>query len=313
MSDATTRRPLGPGDVIGFVGLGNMGVPMVRRLLGAGFTVQGYDASPGAGRDVATDADGEDAGAQAAYTRVDSLADVAQGARAVMLMLPSSAVVEQVLLGEGLLDALEDDALLVDMGSSKPEGTQRMAQEAERRGVRLVDAPVSGGVPAARDGSLTIMAGGPQEWVEQCRPALEPVGKHVVHCGPVGAGHAMKAINNLLSASSLLASSEALLIGSKFGLDETVMMDAINGSSGRSWSTMAKWPRHIIPRNFTSGFLMGLMVKDTRIALDLAESTGVAASHSRATLEMWEEALRELPEGADHTDIFRWVEQRSSG
>jgi 3-hydroxyisobutyrate dehydrogenase len=298
-------RPLAPRDVIGFVGLGNMGAPMVARLLGAGFAVRGYDASPDAGREITTD------GAQAAYTRVDSLADVAAGARAVILMLPNSTIVEQVLVTDGLLEAMQAGAVLIDMGSSRPEETQRMAKEAERRGVRFVDAPVSGGVPAARDGSLTIMAGGPQELVEECRPALEPIGTKVVHCGPVGAGHAMKAINNLLSASTLLASSEALLIGSKFGLDETVMMDAINGSSGRSWSTMAKWPRNIIPRTFNSGFLMGLMVKDTRIALDLAESTGVAASHSRATLEMWEKALEELPEGADHTDIFRWVEQRS--
>src|SRR5690606_18848809 len=117
-----------------------------------------------------------------------------------------------------------------------------------QRGVLFIDAPVSGGVPGAREGTLTIMVGGPQEVDDTVRPALERIGSSIVHAGGVGAGHALKAINNLLSAASLIASSEAMVIGREFGLDPTVMMDAINGSSGRSWTTLLKWPRYIIPR-----------------------------------------------------------------
>lgn len=293
---------LGPGDVLGFVGLGNMGAPMVRRLLAAGYHVRGYDAGAGAGVSL----EGEDG-----YVRVESLADAAMQARAVILMLPNSAIVGQVLISDGLLDAMGEGSILIDMGSSQPEETQKMAKMAEQRAIRLIDAPVSGGVPAAKDGSLTVMAGGPPAWVDECWPVLEQIGRHVVHAGPVGAGHALKALNNLLSASHLLASSEALVIGTKFGLDPQVMMDAINGSSGRSWSTMTKWPRYIVPRTFSSGFLLSLLVKDTRIAVGLSHSTGVSAAHSEATLALWERAMKELPENADHTDIHRWVEQHS--
>ncbi len=297
-----SEQTIGPGDTIGFVGVGNMGAPMAQRLLEAGFHVQAYDASPDGGAVL----DGQDG-----YSRAPFLEAAAKDARAVVLMLPNSAVVASVLIDDGLLDAMAEGSMLVDMGSSQPEETQRMAVEAEQRGVRMIDAPVSGGVPAARDGSLTIMVGAPENWVAEFRDMLAVMGVHVVHAGPIGAGHALKALNNLLSASHLLASSEALVIGTKFGLDPEVMMDAINGSSGRSWSTMTKWPRYVLPRTFTSGFLMSLLVKDTRIAVGLGRSTGVVAEHSAATLALWERALEELPPNADHTDIHRWVEQNS--
>jgi 3-hydroxyisobutyrate dehydrogenase len=296
------RSPLAPGDAIGFVGLGNMGSPMVRRLTGAGYLVQGYDAAETAGAAL-NELDG--------FTRCDSLASAAKSAKAVILMLPNSSIVEKVLLDGGLFDSMETGAMLIDMGSSKPEETQRMAREAEARGVVMIDAPVSGGVPAAKDGSLTVMAGGPRELADAAWPALEQIGKHVVYVGPIGAGHALKALNNLLSASSLVASSEALIVGTRFGLDPEIMMEAINGSSGQSWSTKTKWPRYILPRTFNSGFLLSLLVKDTRIAVELARSSGVDAAHSQATLDLWEAAAKELPADADHTDIFRWVEERS--
>jgi 3-hydroxyisobutyrate dehydrogenase len=294
--------PLAPGDVIGFVGLGNMGVPMVLRLAGAGFLVQGFDSGEGAG--VALD--GVDG-----YSRAATLSEMAAGAKAVILMLPNSAIVAQVLLDDGLLDVMGEGSTLIDMGSSQPAETQRMAKEAESRKVRFIDAPVSGGVPAAKDGSLTVMVGGPREWADACWPALEQIGKQVVYAGQIGAGHALKALNNLLSASHLLASSEALVIGTSFGLDPQVMMDAINESSGRSWSTLTKWPRYILPRTFTSGFLLRLLVKDTRIAVELAHSSGVSAPHAEATLALWQAAAEEMPADADHTDIHRWVERHS--
>lgn len=299
----TSNAPLRPGNRIGFIGLGNMGVPMINRLLGGGFIVNGYDVNAGQG----TTLDGLDG-----YARVTSLADLVHGTRAVILMLPNSTVIRSVLLDDGLLYVLQEnapDALLIDMSSSQPAETVRMAKEAGARDVAFIDAPVSGGVPGARDGSLTVMTGGRDELHDVAYPALERIGSHVVHAGEIGAGHALKAINNLLSGSTLVASAEAMVIGERFGLDPTIMMDVLNGSSGRSWSTMTKWPRYVLPRTFDSGFALSLLLKDIRIATELAEEVGAPAPHARMTESLYQRASEELPQGADHTDIHRWVEQ----
>ena len=292
--------PLAPGAVVGFVGLGRMGNPMATRLVGAGYGVRGHDIDAGARGAFAASTGG---------TAVESAADAADGAAAVILMLPNSAIVSDVCIESGLLDAMGRGTVLIDMSSSQPESTQRLAVEADRRGVRLIDAPVSGGVPRARDGTLTVMVGGPEDWLEECAPVLNVIGNTVIHTGPVGAGHAMKALNNLLSATHLLASAEVLMAGMRFGLDANTMVEVLNGSSGRSWSTETKLPRYIIPRTFDSGFSLQLLVKDARIAVELARSTGVTASLAEAALALWEEAGRRLPDDADHTEIARWVEE----
>lgn len=292
--------PIAPGDTLGFVGLGRMGQQMSALLRDAGYDVRGYDIDDSARQAFA------DAGGKVA----DDLAGVGAGARAVLLMLPTSAIVSSVLVEHDLLGALEPGTLVVDMGSSQPETTRELAAVAEQRGLRLVDAPVSGGVKGAREGALTIMAGGHEEWVAEIAAPLGVMGKKAVHVGPVGAGHALKALNNLLSASHLVASSEAIAIGAKFGLDPAAMVDAINGSSGKNWSTEMKFPTYVLPGTFNSGFALSLLVKDTRIAVELARSTGVPAEHAEATLALWERAMEELPADADHTEIFRWVEKR---
>jgi 3-hydroxyisobutyrate dehydrogenase len=280
---------------VGFVGLGNMGAPMAGRLVEAGFAVRGYDAS---------------AAARERFPHaVDSLGEVA--AETVVLMLPDSSAVRRVLLEESLLAALDAGARVIDMSSSEPTETRALAGEAGQHGVELLDAPVSGGVAGAREGTLTIMAGGPPESVAACRPLLEAMGSNVMHVGPVAAGHALKALNNLLSATSLLVSSEALLIGRRFGLDPEVMVDTLNRSTGRSWSTQTKLPRFVLPRDWTSGFPMRLMVKDLQIALGLAEATGAPTPLARAGLELWERAAADLGEDADHTEIARWLEEQA--
>jgi 3-hydroxyisobutyrate dehydrogenase len=292
--------PLAAGDTLGFVGLGRMGQQMANRLRDAGYAVRGFDV----------DARAREAFTAAGGTVADDLADVGAGARAVLLMLPTSAVVSSVLVEHGLLEVLAQGTLVVDMGSSQPETTRELAATAEEHGVRLIDAPVSGGVKGAREGTLTIMAGGPEEWVAEMAAPLDVMGKKTVRVGPVGAGHALKALNNLLSASHLVASSEAIAIGAEFGLDPAAMVDAINGSSGKNWSTEMKFPTYVLPRTFNSGFSLSLLVKDTRIAVELARSTGVPAEHAEATLALWERAMEELPADADHTEIARWVEER---
>jgi 3-hydroxyisobutyrate dehydrogenase len=223
-------------------------------------------------------------------------------------MLAASTIVRQVVLDEGLLDSLEPGALLVDMGSSDPTQTRELAAEAERREVGYVDAPVSGGVVGAEAGTLTIMAGGAEADLETCRPIFEAVGGKVVHAGRVGAGHALKALNNLLSATNFLITLEAVMVGSRFGLDPKVMVEAINDSTGRSWATEHKVPQFVEPRSFTSGFAMRLMVKDIQTARALAHATGSPFALGDASVALWEQAAEALPDEADHTQIALWLE-----
>jgi 3-hydroxyisobutyrate dehydrogenase len=280
---------------VGFVGLGRMGTPMVRRLAAAGVAVRGHDA--------VTRADLADT-----VTLVEQAPEVADGVPVVILMLPDSDVVDAVVHGAGLLAALVPGTVLVDMGSSEPLRTRALAEELAARGATLVDAPVSGGVSGATAGMMTIMVGGPDEAVGGLAPLFGVLGR-MRHVGPVGAGHALKALNNVMSAAHLLASSEALLVGQRFGLDPAVMLDAVNGSSGRSGSTEDKWPNFVLPGTFDSGFALTLMLKDIRIALGLAEATGGPCALATRTVELWAEAAEALGPDADHTEIVRWLDQ----
>jgi 3-hydroxyisobutyrate dehydrogenase len=297
MAQAEPGRAIAPGDVIGFVGLGQMGTEMSIRLVQAGYTVQGYDVR--ADRCAILEA----AGGQA----VGAAADVAAGATAVILMLPNSDIVAEVLLQHGLLAAIPAGSLVIDMSSSQPDATQELAARAAESGAALVDAPVSGGVRGAKAGTLTIMFGGTGEQFARCQGPLAAMGKSLVHAGGAGAGHALKALNNLLSAAHFAATSEAISIGRRFGLDPRVMLDAINGSSGKNWSSEFKFPTYVLPESYTSGFALRLLVKDTQIAVDLARHVGQPAPHAEATLRLWREAAEALPADADHTEIARWV------
>ena len=296
--------PVAPGAVVGFVGLGNMGAPMASLMSAAGYAVQGFDVHEGARAAFA---------AQSGRSAAGSLAQAASDARVVVLMLPNSEVVEDVLLAGGLLDAVPDGALIVDMSSSDPTRTLELADEAERRGRGLVDAPVSGGVVGARNGTLTIMVGGREDQFAAVEPLLGTMGRKVLHVGGVAAGHAMKALNNLLSGSTLLITSEAVSVARRFGLDPELMVDVINGSSGRSYSTEHKFPDFVFPGNYGSGFGVRLQVKDMRIALELARATGVPVPFTEASVELWERAMEALPADADHTEIARWVEAGGDG
>jgi 3-hydroxyisobutyrate dehydrogenase len=279
---------------VGFVGLGKMGAPMATRLAEAGYQVQAYDVS-----EAATKIWTERAGVPASPT----LPAMAEGAETVILMLPDSGVVRAVM--DDLRPALAPGTIVVDMSSSEPLVTRELAAAAARHGVTLVDAPVSGGVTGAVSGRLTIMAGGAEADVARVRPLLDVLGAKVVHVGAVGAGHAVKALNNLLSATHLLATCEAMAAAAEFGLDVPTVLSAINTSSGRSGSTENKWPNFIVPRTFDSGFSLRLMLKDMRIALGLAAAAGTPAALSALAVEQWAEAAAALPEAADHTEIAR--------
>jgi 3-hydroxyisobutyrate dehydrogenase len=156
------------------------------------------------------------------------------------------------------------------------------------------------------------MVGGSDDVVEHVRPVLEHLG-NPVHAGPVGAGHAVKALNNLLSATHLLVTSEAMIVGQRFGLDPNVMLSIFNASSGRSGSTQNKWPNFVLTKTYDSGFGLRLMLKDMRIAVQLSEQTGAPSELGADAVELWSRAADALPESADHTEIARWLKDRSGG
>ncbi len=293
------QAPVTPGAAVGFAGLGRMGAPMAARLAAAGYRVTGYDISAAARGAWATGT----GGAVAADP-----AGVAAGAAAVVLMEPDAAAVRDVAGQPDFLGALAPGAVVVDMSSSVPQVTRELAATVAARGAAMVDAPVSGGVTGARQGSLTVMAGGEAADVDRVRPLLEVLGSRVLHVGGPGAGHAVKALNNLMSGTHLLVTSEAMAAAARLGLDIPTVLDAINTSSGRSGSTENKWPNHIVPRSFASGFSLSLLLKDMRIALDLVESAGLPSHLSAAAVASWAEAAAALPAGADHTEIARWVD-----
>ncbi len=279
-------------ETVAFIGLGNMGGPMSARLVRAGYRVQGYDPAEPA-RQALADLGG---------TAAKDLAGALRGAAVIVLMLPNSDIVEATIHdGDFVVDR---GVTVVDMSSSEPMRTRALAAELAGRGVTLVDAPVSGGVSRARIGELTIMAGGDPDRVASL---LAHLGK-VTRAGAVGSGHAVKALNNLLSATHLLVTSEAILAGERFGLDPEVMLAIFNSSSGRSGSTENKWPNFILPGTYDSGFGLRLMLKDMRIAVGLADATGRPSRLGEAAVELWAHAAERLPAEADHTEIVRWLE-----
>lgn len=285
-----------PPGTVAFIGLGNMGRPLASRLAAAGFAVRGYDVDPAA-RAALEDVGGIEV--------VDTAPSAVPGADTVVLMLPNSDVVDRVV--DELLPELAAGTLVIDMSSSEPLRTRALAGRLAERAVRFIDAPVSGGVAGARNGTLTVMAGGEPADVDRARPLLEPLSGHVFHAGGIGAGHAVKALNNLMSATHLLISAEALAAARQFGIDPQTFLDIVNRSSGRSASTENKLPNFVLPGTFDSGFPLMLMLKDMRIAVGLADAFGTADQLGRAAVQLWGQAAAELPPPADHTEIAKWA------
>jgi 3-hydroxyisobutyrate dehydrogenase len=290
--------PIAPPALVAFVGLGQMGLPMAKRCLAAGFTVHGADPS----------APAREAFAAAGGNAFASAREAASGAAVVVTMLPDSKVVREAVLGEnGVAGVLATDALVVDMSSSVPLDTQALGAALAARGIGLIDAPVSGGVRRAVDGTLAVMAGGDAAQVERARPLLMAMAASVFPTGPLGSGHAMKALNNYVSAAGLVAACEALLVGRRFGIEPNTIIDVLNASTGRNNSTDVKMKQFVISESFASGFSLALMAKDLRIAADLSKTVGLDHAHAETIASLWEEARAALGTGADHTAIYRFI------
>lgn len=277
-----------------FIGLGRMGAPMAT-LHARAFPTVVSDLSERARASVA-----DASGARA----VADPAEAASDADTVILMLPTSRHVEDILRGDrGLLALVPEGALVIDMGSSEPQSTRALAAEASARGIAYVDAPVSGGVPKATTGELAIMVGGDPDAVERARPHLEVLGSSIQHVGPAGAGDAAKALNNLVSASNIAVASEALSMAERFGIAPAVMTDVLNAATGRSQASELKFPRYILTGRFDSGFAYDLMLKDMAIAMGLGE--GLETPVVAAAYDRLRAGRAQLGDAPDHTEIGR--------
>jgi 3-hydroxyisobutyrate dehydrogenase len=288
---------------VGFVGLGNMGVPMARNLAGAGFELTVADLDAGRRARFA---------AQTTATEADSPQAFA-GVEAVITMLPTGDDVAAVMLewDGGLAAALSPGTIVIDMSSSDAVGTRELGAVLAERGLILIDAPVSGGVSGASAGSLAVLVGGEGEHIDRVDPILAVLGGRILRVGPLGSGHAVKALNNYVAAACFTASCEALIIGAGFDLDPRVVIAAINGSTGRNFNTENTIGPQVLERAFATGFSLRLMAKDLALAGALASATATAAPTCELMQRLWSQARDGEGADADFTTAARHWERLS--
>jgi 3-hydroxyisobutyrate dehydrogenase len=294
-----STNAIAPPAAITVIGLGNMGVPMATCLLRAGFEVTGFDLAEAARAKFAV------AGGRVAATAPDAVktADVA-------ITLPDGKIVRAVL--EPLKKAFKPGAVIIEMSSSDPIGTRELGSSFIASGIGFIDAPVSGGVRRATDGTLAIMVGGDGATIDRVGAVIAAMGKSIFRTGALGSGHAMKALNNYVSAAGLVAAVEATRIGEKFGLDPNLMADILNASTGRNNTTEVKLKQFIISKAFNAGFPLKLMAKDVRTADNLGHAMGVPIPLADLCADLWDGAAKSLDDKADHTAVGLYIETLKS-
>jgi 3-hydroxyisobutyrate dehydrogenase len=289
---------------VGFIGIGNMGWPMSANIAKAGHELTVFDL------------DAERTKRFAAEQHCRAAAGLAQVADNdfVITMLPTGQIVRTVFLdaeGGAFAKALRPGTLLIDMSSSDPVGTRELGADLARFQVTLIDAPVSGAVPRAKTGTLAIMIGGnDKEAIARAKPLLSSMGDRLFETGPLGSGHAMKALNNYIAAAGYTAVVESLLIGERFGLDKFVMVDILNASTGRNFTTEFMIKDQVLNGKFGTGFALGLMAKDVKIAADLGEAVHLDAPISRLIRERWAAARDRLGASRDTSEaLLAWNDE----
>jgi 3-hydroxyisobutyrate dehydrogenase len=281
--------------------MGVMGAPMAGHLSKAGYPVAIHDLNRESMERVAAENDG--------ITVRETPRSVAEGSDIVITMLPSGEVVREVVFeGEGLIKGLRSGTLLLDTSSSEPWLTVRTAETLSERGVDMVDAPVSGALAGARAAKLVFMVGGEKGSVTRVSPLLRVMGKEIFHLGPVGSGHAMKCLNNLITAMTFMVTAEGLAVGKKFGLDPEIMTDVLNLSTGMSWISRTQIKQRILSRTFDDSFKLELMVKDIGIAMKLADDLKIPIPLSAHGHHLWKAAERSSKKGDSISHMVRWVE-----
>jgi 3-hydroxyisobutyrate dehydrogenase len=289
---------------VGFIGLGNMGLPMAENLIKMGHAVSGFDVN-------------EDAGARLAAgggTKVQSIAEVCTDAEAVITMLPAGEHVREVYLGEGgVLAAVAPGTLLIDSSTIDVETARRVAQAAQAKGLAMVDAPVSGGVAGAQAATLTFMVGGEDDAFERARPLLEGMGKTIVHAGGAGNGQAAKICNNMILGASMIVVAEAFLLAEKLGLDAQKLFDISSKSSGQCWSMTSYCPvPGLVPtspanRDYKAGFTAAMMLKDLKLAQAAARATRATTPLGAGAAAVYERFVDSGDGGVDFSGIFRYL------
>lgn len=264
--------------LVGFIGLGNMGGRMAARLVAAGIGVLGYDPKATLPERIKPAA---------------STGEVARACRVILLSLPSSRVVEAVSRdAEGLLATIQPGTIVVDLSTSEPASTGKLAEEFAAQGARFIDAGISGGAAAAETGGLTLMVGGPEETIDELTPVFAPIATNVFHLGVVGAGHTAKLLNNFLNAIALSATAEVMVAARKANLDLKVLLDAINVSSGANFATQKRFPKIINGDYLKGGLTNALMMKDVLAYVDLVSGLGVASPNAAAPMAAFGMALQ---------------------
>ncbi|MBI2323153.1 MAG: NAD(P)-dependent oxidoreductase [Chloroflexi bacterium] len=287
---------------VGFVGLGNIGSPMARHVLGGGYPLVVYDLRPEAVARLAA------AGAEAA----DSPRAVAQRCRHILLSLPTSAQVEAVCLGpDGIVHGAAPGTVVLDLTSGQPSATVRIAEALAERGIHMLDAPVAGGVVGAEEGSLAVMVGGDQALFEHYRPLLGTFGRHLLHMGPIGSGHLTKSLNNFLLAVGFLATAEATVVATKAGLDPARLLEVIQAGSGRNFSTERRFPMFVMKRDFSprGGMTIELLHKDVQIATTAGREQSVPMPIAHLIQQLIAVGMAELGSGTPNQSLVKLYER----
>jgi 3-hydroxyisobutyrate dehydrogenase len=286
---------------VGVIGLGNMGRGMALSLKRGGYTVLGFDAAPG----VAGKLEAEGVSERASITDITRDSDV------LILSLPTSAIVEEVVLGPaGVAASARPGLIVVDTTTAEPNSTRKVAAALAEVKVGFVDGPVSGGPKGAATATMTMVLGGSEEDVAAVEPILAVMSAKRVHVGPVGAGHVTKIINNLLTGVHLLATSEAVRAAKAAGVDPEKLVEALNGGSGRNSATLTNYPTWIFTDKFDSGFTMKLMRKDVRLAMDLLCSQNIDAPIAEEAGRLWAESAQTIGDAEDFNRIVQFIEQK---
>jgi 3-hydroxyisobutyrate dehydrogenase len=293
---------------IGFIGTGTMGQPMLANLVKNGFAVLAFDVVPAA----------LDAAASLGAERAGSVGETARNCEIVITMLPSSANVEAVYLGSGgIVESAGEGRLCVDMSTIDPGTSQRVAARLKERGLRFLDAPVSGGVGGAAAGTLAIMVGGDARDLAEARPALAAMGTNIIHVGAVGTGEVAKLCNNLISGAALVAVAEAFRIGEAFGVDAQVLTNVIAKSSGSTW---VMEHMHPVPgivgsaassRQYAPGFMTDLMAKDLGLAVSAARDKRVPVIVAPAAQQLYRMASSHGLGREDFSAVYKFLKPSS--
>ena len=291
---------------IAFIGTGSMGLPMVKNLMAKGFAVTAYDIVPAA----------LGAAVKVGAARAASVAEAAGAGDLIVTMLPSSSHVEAAFLGpNGVLEGAAPGRLCVDMSTIDPYASRRVAGAALRRGLRFLDAPVSGGVPRATDGTLTIMVGGDAKDLEEARPALAAMGSTIVHVGGVGGGEVAKLYNNLIAGVAMVAVSEAFRIAEGFGVDPKILTDVLSTSSGSTWVTQVNHPVPGVLANtpsnkdYAAGFMTDLMAKDLGLAIAAARELRVPVAVAPAAHQAYRLASSHGYGRKDYSSVYAFLKR----